>query len=175
MTDHSDTRDRVAREGSTRPQKAPPTLRTRLLKPSLEALDSLTCEAVAVGISSDLRPLVGAAGFLDWRLCGELSRLLEKEHFAGREGEQVLLATQGRIAPVRVFLFGWGPSQGLPKCAPQRLEWMVEVLDAADVQSVAVALPEPCRPLLSYVDAALWSPLGERLDGVFDTDDLWVR
>lgn len=166
---------RPAGRGSLKAPKTLSPLRTRLLSPGLNTLDELTCEAIAVGCASDLLPLVGAAGFLDWRLCGEISRLIAENRFRGLEGEQILLASQGRIPPTRIFLFGWGATRSLGSCAPQRLEWMVEVLEAADVQSVAVMLPEPCRPLLSYVDASLWSPLGDSLHGVFDTDPLWAK
>ena len=174
MTSREAERARSGREDS-RPPKTLPPLRTRLLQPGLDALDELPCEAIAVGCATDLLPLVGAAGFLDWRLCGEISRLFADNRFGGREGEQILLASQGRVPPSRIFLFGWGTTRSLLQSAPQRLEWMVEVLEAADVQSVAVILPEPSRPLLSYVDSSLWSPLGDTLYGVFDTDALWSK
>lgn len=175
MTSRPGEREHGTGGGDSRPSKTLPPLRTRLLTPGLEALDGLTCDAIAVGCATDLLPLVGAAGFLDWRLCGEISRLFAEGHFGGREGEQILLAAQGRVPPPRIFLFGWGQTHALAQCAPQRMAWMVEVLEAADVESVAVMLPEPCRPLLSYVDASLWSPLGDVLHGVFDTDALWAK
>lgn len=77
----------------------------------LAALDALTTADVAVFCFTDARPLAGAAGFLDWRLCGALSQALVDQAFLGEEGEAMLLPCRGRLKVRRVFAFGLGPSE----------------------------------------------------------------
>ena len=69
-------------------------------------------ELLAVYIWEDVRPLRGAAGLLDWRLCGKLSGLIQSGRLGGAEGEQLLLPTAGRL-PWRVaMVMGLGPRVG---------------------------------------------------------------
>jgi hypothetical protein len=69
-------------------------------------------ELLAVHIWEDVRPLRGAAGLLDWRLCGKLSGLIQSGRLVGAEGEQLLLPTGGRL-PWRVaMVMGLGPRVG---------------------------------------------------------------
>ena len=44
--------------------------------PELAQLDELRCEALALPFFSDERPLRGALGLVDWRLCGMVSSLI---------------------------------------------------------------------------------------------------
>ena len=43
------------------------------------------------------RPLRGAAAYADWRLCGALSRLIQRGKLAGRFGEAALVPTSGGL------------------------------------------------------------------------------
>jgi hypothetical protein len=55
-------------------------------------------DLLAVGLWSDVRPLRGAAGLLDWRLDGRLSSLIVAGHLTGAEGEQLLVPVGHRLA-----------------------------------------------------------------------------
>lgn len=61
---------------------------------------------------ADERPLRGAAGLCDWRLCGRLSRLLQSSRVVGKFGETTLyppLARGSRRLPFqRLLLVGLG-------------------------------------------------------------------
>jgi hypothetical protein len=61
---------------------------------------------------ADERPLRGAAGLCDWRLCGRLSRLLQSSRVAGKLGESTLYppAAGGarRLPFSRLLLVGLG-------------------------------------------------------------------
>ena len=61
-------------------------------------------DLLAVGIWSDVRPPRGAAGLLDWRLCGKLSALMAAGKVAAAPDEQTLIPT-GRRLPWRMVLF----------------------------------------------------------------------
>jgi hypothetical protein len=72
-------------------------------------IKKLETDAVAVGFFEDIRPLKGAAGALDWILCGSLSRLIIQEKIRGALGEAALLTTKGKIPAPKVFMVGLGP------------------------------------------------------------------
>jgi hypothetical protein len=60
---------------------------------------------------ADERPLRGAAGLADWRLCGRLSRLILAGRVSGDAGETTLLPARKLPFP-RLVLYGLGPSEG---------------------------------------------------------------
>ncbi len=119
-----------------------------------------------------MRPLGGAAGYLDWRMCGLLSSYLRRGTITGAAGEKVLLPCTGIAGAKRILVFGWGPKGSLLDNATARFAWMVDVLNRAGAQRVAVALPEPAGILVGLVDAHLKKPLGDRLVTVFSPDPL---
>ena len=81
------------------------SLRIEVAELGLAAIDALDVDAVAVFVGPD-RPLQGFAGFLDWRLCGAISRAIRAGTFDGVDGEALLLPSAGRISAGRVFCFG---------------------------------------------------------------------
>ncbi|MEC9465372.1 MAG: M17 family peptidase N-terminal domain-containing protein, partial [Myxococcota bacterium] len=52
--------------------------------------------------------LSGVAGFVDWRLCGAISRLFLSGLFMGQRDETLMLPVTGSLKVRRVFLFGLG-------------------------------------------------------------------
>lgn len=74
-------------------------------------IKKLETEAVIVGFYEDVRPLKGAAGELDWLLCGALSNLVIQGKLLGALGEVALLTSQGKIPAKKIFLLGLGPKE----------------------------------------------------------------
>ena len=70
--------------------------------------ETIEADIVVVGFFSDDRPLRGAAGRLDWRLCGQLSEHLSSGRLDGGTGSAALLPGSGPIAAARVLLLGLG-------------------------------------------------------------------
>ena len=107
---------------------------------SLDALEGL--DALCLFVGEDDRPLKGAAGYVDWRLAGALSRVLMQEFFVGAAGDCLLLPSNGRIAIPRIFACGAGPSNGF---GPERLREILSDaavrLDRAKIRSVALEVP----------------------------------
>ena len=66
-------------------------------------------DAVCVPVWTDVRPLRGAAGLLDWRLCGRLSTMLASGKVTGAAGEQTLFPTAHRLPWRLVLALGAGP------------------------------------------------------------------
>jgi hypothetical protein len=66
-------------------------------------------DAICVHVWSDVRPLRGVAGLLDWRMCGRLSSLMAKGKVTGIEGEQTLFPSAHRLPWRLVLALGAGP------------------------------------------------------------------
>ena len=110
---------------------------------TLDALDPLPVDTLCLFVSEDERPLGGAAGFVDWRLCGQLSRLLVDGFFKGTRGESLLLPSSGRIGAPRLVVLGLGPGGEALHAGVLRsaLSQAADVLNRARVDSVALELP----------------------------------
>ena len=69
----------------------------RFVLTELARIDALRYEAVALPFFEDERPLRGAAGLCDWRLCGRLSAILRGGRVTGALGELTLLPARPRL------------------------------------------------------------------------------
>jgi hypothetical protein len=81
-----------------------------------DQLDRGAPEALVLPFFSDERPLHGAAGLCDWRLCGRLSRLVApgadgRSRVAGSFGEFTLYPSGARLPFQRLVLFGLGAQE----------------------------------------------------------------
>ena len=114
-----------------------------MVEPSLSSLDSLErAEAVCLLVAEDERPLRGAAGYLDWRLCGALSRVLKDDFFTGRPDERLLMPTGGKVRRAAALRGGPGPQPlASPRWASSTRSATAEMLMKAQVKTVALALP----------------------------------
>jgi hypothetical protein len=65
-------------------------------------------ETLVLPFFADERPLRGAAGLCDWRLCGRLSRMLQSSRVAGKWGETTLYPPGKRLPWGRLLLVGLG-------------------------------------------------------------------
>jgi Cytosol aminopeptidase family, N-terminal domain len=99
-------------------------------------------DAICVPVWTDVRPLRGAAGLLDWRLCGRLSALLASGKVTGVEGEQTLFPSSHRLPWRLVLALGAGPRRDFSE---KRFQASVRrAFDAAKglgARRLALALP----------------------------------
>ena len=113
-----------------------------LRRGDLAGLDELDVDGVAVFVFADVRPLRGVAGYVDWRLCGELSRCIESGLFTALDGETMLLPTTGRLGRRRVFVFGLGAAaRGDRAVFGMAVANAVDVMRRAGVSSMALGAP----------------------------------
>jgi hypothetical protein len=70
-----------------------------------------------VGFGTTDRPLRGAAGQADWRLCGRLSRLIATGRVEGHAGEAALLPGGGGLRAPLLLALGLGPAASLGPAA----------------------------------------------------------
>ena len=79
------------------------------------AIERVPADVAVVALFADERPLRGAAGRLDWRLCGRLSRLVAAGRLSGQSGEAVLTPGGGGVRARAVVGLGLG-SRGRSGC-----------------------------------------------------------
>jgi hypothetical protein len=107
-----------------------------------DALHRVRVDLLAVGLHEDERPLRGAAGRVDWRLCGAFSRLIRADRVRGARGEAVLMPAGRGLAAARVLGLGLGP---VGRCDETvRRAAVVDVLArtaALRLRSLALPLP----------------------------------
>ena len=117
-------------------------------------IKKLETDAVAVGFFEDIRPLKGAAGALDWILCGSLSHLIIHNKIRGSLGEVALLTTKGKIPAPKVFMVGLGPrSQMTPATLREASKRAATIIAGAGVIRAALDC-FPLRTELSEEDLA---------------------
>jgi hypothetical protein len=106
----------------------------------LPALDALRTDAIAVFVGPE-RPLQGLAGFLDWRLCGAISRTIRGGSYLPEVGESLLLPTAGRLGVPRIFCFGLAEAPLGGAAVAAACERACAAMERAGSTSYAAALP----------------------------------
>ncbi len=110
-------------------------------------------DALLVPVPEDERPLRGDAGRLDWRLGGEISRLLLSGYATGKRGEAVLVTGGARVASRRIVLVGVGRAADLPGRNLERsIRAAVARVLGLRAGSAALALPEAVDPEVDAED-----------------------
>jgi len=143
--------------------------------------DRLEVCAVGAFFFSDQRPLEGAAGLLDWRLGGMLTRQLQQGLLSGTLGEQAVFRSNGKIAADWVLFLGVGSLVGFDTLrqveALKRL-WQVHLRAGWDKVAVAIQQADArIDRLLQPLAEQTWdeTPTTARPTGLLSTDRSWIR
>jgi hypothetical protein len=75
---------------------------------SSDSIDVQECDIVVTGFFQDERPLRGSSGWIDWRLNGRLSRLIQAKRLTGEWKETTLVPSEGRLVAPLILLIGLG-------------------------------------------------------------------
>jgi hypothetical protein len=138
----------------------------------LASLDHLKTEALCLPFFEDERPLRGAPGLIDWRLCGRISALLVSGRMRGELGEAVLMPARPRLMAERLLWLGAGAQVSLDSTVFRGfIRDLMERLVALRVRTTALVLPgratgklDPARAMEWFLDESL--PYADRLDEV---------
>ena len=104
--------------------------------------DESARDSLVLPVFKDDRPLRGAAGLADWRMCGRLSRLVSTQRATSEQGETMLLPPGRRLRFSRVMWFGLGDAKGYTDDRfRQDLAWILGVVTRAAVNDWALQLP----------------------------------
>jgi hypothetical protein len=135
-----------------------------VLAADLAKWDEADHDALLLPIFADERPLRGAAGLADWRLCGRLSRLIKSGRASGAQGESILLPPGRRLRFQRIVVFGLGESKGYGEDRFRRdVRWIREVADKAGIRELALQAPGRARGLIGARRALeLWLEESDR-------------
>ena len=104
--------------------------------------DESARDCLVLPVFQNDRPLRGAAGLADWRLCGRLSRLLKSNRATAEAGETMMLPPGRRLRFKRVLWFGLGDAKGYTDDRLRKdLTWIATVVKDAGVSDWAVQAP----------------------------------
>lgn len=132
-------------------------MEVRFVPLELPRIDTLRLEAVFLPFFEDERPLRGAAGLLDWRLCGSLSRLLLDGRVDGARGEITLVLGRARLPFDKVILVGEGPMGTFDALAAGEVAATIfEAAKGLRLKAFACALPGRSHVTVRASDAARW-------------------
>jgi hypothetical protein len=103
--------------------------------------DRLPGESVLAFYFADQKPLQGPAALLDWRLNGQLTRMLLDGDVRGRAGEHVMLQSNGKFTADWVLFVGGGKWLGLSdETHASLVRHMVSVARQAGFRKLSLAL-----------------------------------
>jgi len=104
--------------------------------------DEASRDCLVLPVFKDDRPLRGAAGLADWRLCGKLSQLLKANRASAEAGESMLLPPGRRLRFARILWFGLGDAKGYSDERFKRdVAWILDVVAKAGVADWAIQPP----------------------------------
>lgn len=104
--------------------------------------DESARDCLVLPVFKDDRPLRGAAGLADWRLCGRLSRLIKGDRASADAGETMMLPPGRRLRFARLLWFGLGDAKGYSDERFLRdLAWILEVVGKAGITDWAMQPP----------------------------------
>lgn len=102
-------------------------------------LERVAAKLALAGVFEDERPLRGAAGRADWRLCGLLTELLLNGSMTGRAGEATLVGSSGRLASDALLVVGLGTQRAFGDAAyEQAIRTAFERVAGLGVSSVVL-------------------------------------
>lgn len=124
-----------------------------------EPLECIRADVLVVGVAPTDRPLRGAAGYADWRLCGRLWKLVSSGKISGVRGQASLVIAGCGLQTRLLLVLGLGPRRSLDAS-----EWREFGRDAIDrslalcAETVALAivqdaLIDPATAQQEQVDA----------------------
>jgi hypothetical protein len=104
--------------------------------------DEAARDCLVLPVFKDDRPLRGAAGLADWRLCGRLSRLVRAARATGEAGETLMLPPGRRLRFARILWFGLGDAKGYTDDRFRKdVTWILGVVGKAAVNDWALQMP----------------------------------
>lgn len=104
--------------------------------------DEQARDCLVLPVFKDDRPLRGAAGLADWRMCGRLSKLVKGGKASAEQGESMLLPPGRRLRFAKILWFGCGDAKGYSdERFKTDLAWILSVIGKAGVTDFAIQAP----------------------------------
>ncbi|MBX3160354.1 MAG: hypothetical protein KF773_30600 [Deltaproteobacteria bacterium] len=104
--------------------------------------DEASRDCLVLPVFKDDRPLRGAAGLADWRLCGKLSRLVTANRASAESGETLMLPPGRRLRFSRLLWFGLGDAKAYnDERFRKDLAWILGVVRRAGIAEWVLQAP----------------------------------
>lgn len=104
--------------------------------------DESSRDCLVLPVFKDDRPLRGAAGLADWRLCGKLSRLIRASRASAEAGETLILPPGRRLRFGRLLWFGLGDARSYSDDRFRKdLAWILGVVTKLGVTDWSLQMP----------------------------------
>ena len=108
----------------------------------LDRWDEAPRDCLVLPVFKDDRPLRGAAGLADWRLCGRLSRLVKTNRASAEQGETMLLPPGRRLRFGKILWFGLGDAKGYSDERFRKdIAWILGVVSKAGIADWTLQAP----------------------------------
>lgn len=132
-------------------------MEVRFVPLDLSRMDVLRFEAIALAHFDDERPLRGAAGLCDWRMCGAISRWIARGCIKGQRGELVLLPARSRLPFDKILLVGLGArDQFGEQVFTEALGRVITAMQDLRLRSFVLSLPGRGTGTVTPADAIRW-------------------
>ena len=110
----------------------------------LPYLDCLESGCLVMTINPEDRPPWGAAGWVDWRLNGAISEHIAQKFLTGKEGESVMLSSEGRLPVSAIIVLSNAQADLKDEDAVcSYVQYMISVAEKAGYRRIAFAPPPP--------------------------------
>ncbi len=114
----------------------------RFLPRTMDNLDTLNGDLLALCVFQDERPLRGLNGLVDWRAKGRVSRFLLSRKFEGSSWESLLASTPSAVAAERLLVFGLGPKKSFSNLAfAEAVGKLLDVVAGIQPESLVMEIP----------------------------------
>jgi hypothetical protein len=114
------------------------------IREASDPLEELDADVVVLFHLEDEPAPRGRLGWVDWILCGAVSRLRARGKFAGERGANVLLSPNGKLCARMILVIGLGLQADLSMVALYRLSYLA-AQTTLDLGCTQVALEPPFR------------------------------
>jgi len=144
----------------------------RFVAPALSRLDEVRSEVLACGVFTDERPPHGTAGLVDWRLAGQVGRLMQRAFVTAERGEVVMLPLRPKLPFDKALLFGLGPRASFDDAVFREVTaHMLRAMEGLSARSAVVELPGRHR---AAIDAERATDILLELAGGRGEHDVWT-
>jgi hypothetical protein len=144
----------------------------RFVTSELRRLDEVASEVLACGVFADERPHHGAAGLVDWRLAGAVSKLVGQGFVTGRPGEVVMLPLRPKLPFDKALLFGLGARDAFDDAVFRDVTThMLRTIEGLCARTAVVELPGRHR---AAIDAERATDILLELAGGRSEHDVWT-
>ena len=134
---------------------------------SNDSVDAQECDIVVTGFFLDEKPLRGSSGWIDWRLNGRVSRLIQAKRFTGEWKETILIPSEGRLAAPLILLIGLGRVSEHSTLRLRELSaHLIMTLQGIQVPNICLSFPcgEPYNVDCGKVTEVLMQGIADCLD-----------